>query len=117
MNLSGVIKRRSNITLAVTRRGVPVLGDNGEYTDGASSSILVRGLIYPARGREIQLLPEGRRNDLTMGFLSDVELLTAEVGGGEGDLMSYQGDTFEALKVDPWGEEGFWLTLWVKRNQ
>lgn len=120
-DLSDVVDELGNTTLAVTRRGRPTLS-LGMYTPGATTTLAIPGVIWPATPRDVLSLPEGRRTERTVVAATKVALQgpTAPgdgLAGLQGDLIAYQGETFEVLRVEPWAEHGFYRSLAVKVGQ
>ncbi len=122
MDFSGVIDGMGNASLSITRRGLPTLGVNGVYIAASTTPLTVDGVVYPARPRDVLVLAEGRRSERAVVLLTKSALQgpTAPgngVGGLQGDLLSYQGETFEILHTEPWTEHGFYRSVAVKAGQ
>jgi hypothetical protein len=122
MDMSGTVESLANTTLSVTRKGQPVLQANGRWLPGPTSSFSAVGVIYPSRQNEVLLLPEGRRGERAVTFISTTELKAPRApgnasGGLSGDTFTYQGDRFDVLVASPWSEHGFFVNVAVRVGQ
>jgi hypothetical protein len=82
---------------------------NGQYVDGVYTTLgeLETFYIYancqPASERDLEALPEGRRNNDSYVLFTDTLLRTAEVTGPNNpDIVELFGEDFEVLGVGRW---------------
>lgn len=72
----------------------------GVWTDGAPATLAFTGTIQPARGNDLQRLPEGRRNEEAIRIITRTELRTAQAGTStQADLITWAGATWEVDQV------------------
>ena len=75
----------------------------GRYTPGADSSLNIEASVQPLRGKEIQLLPEARRESQAYKLYSDTQLLTTDTSGSKkADQVKIGGVFHEVLIVEDW---------------
>jgi hypothetical protein len=85
-------------TATVTRRVGSYVA--GVWTDAAPSTILIVGTIQPARGNDLQRLPEGKRNEEAIRIITRTELRTAQAGTTtQSDTVAWRGATWEVDQV------------------
>lgn len=83
----------------------------GEYTDGrfVKGQVLTFKAIasvQQATPKEINMLPEGRRNKEMKVVFTESELIpTDETAQTSGDFFEYKGKTYEVHKVEEWSDE------------
>jgi len=68
---------------------------NGVWVNGAPANISLACSVQPSTGKEILLLPEGRRTESAYTLRSVAEIK-------EGDKFTIFGDVHEVLKVQVW---------------
>jgi hypothetical protein len=85
--------------LEVTR---PAGGEyvEGVYQEGATSSLTIQASVQPLSGRQLQALPEGRRNRESYRLFSDQGLRPYD--GQNPDRVLIDGHEFEVFSVSPW---------------
>lgn len=101
----------NEVALVVTRRveSARLLGrDQAPVT----SSFTIRASAQPANGKDLERLPEGRNIKDLRVFFSKTELISAG-GGSLGDLVAYDGGTFEIEHVEHWSAFGeqYWRAI------
>ena len=55
----------------------------------------LRGSVQPAKGDDLKLLPEGRREEATVSVYTRDDIRN-------GDLLTIRGDVYEVLNVQVW---------------
>lgn len=99
------------------RRGASTLDANGFAVVGASSSQTIRAIVYPATGRDMAALPEGKRTEETIKVITTEELRTAAPGSGPADRLTYQGKTYEVATLKDWNADArFYSALATRVN-
>lgn len=81
--------------LTINRPGAPV-EVLGELSPGPVTQTQIVASVQPARGHDLQRLPEGRRSRLAVVVISKGEIQLE-------DTFDWGGDTFEVDHVQPWG--------------
>lgn len=91
---------------------------NGVAQQGATSTLSTRAALWPAQGRDLERLPEGRRSLQTLAGVADVELLVGAQGGAnEADLVAVSGVQWEVQRSGPWpNAPGFWSVILQRPN-
>ena len=51
---------------------------DGKWVEGATSTFTIQASLQPAKPKEMEMLPEGRRNQETYKLYSDTQLRTVE---------------------------------------
>jgi hypothetical protein len=88
--------------LTVTRYAAGSYVD-GRWVEGVGSTFTIKASVQPLSDREMQLLPEARRNTETYNLFTDTQLRTAEqTQGKNADRVSIYGEMFEVLSVGHW---------------
>lgn len=83
-----------NSALTIVRPGAGAYV-SGVWVPGATGNIGIQGSIQPASGKDLQLLPEGRRVEAAYAVYTVSQVLL-------GDRTTIQGEAYEALAVQPW---------------
>lgn len=84
-----------------------VYGSDGMYIDNRSSTRNVRGTVWPATGREVQMLPEGLRTKATIAGCFVERLNHAQVPDGiPGDQIYFDGAWHEVQACEAWSGLG-----------
>jgi len=87
----------------VTRRAAASYGTTGIATAGATTTLTIRAAIWPASGKELQRLPEGRRAQETRAGVTTTQLLTGGQGAAhEADLVTIDGVAYEVQLCNAW---------------
>lgn len=91
------------------REAVTIKRQTGTYTDGVwvpggEVDVAILASIQPARSRDMQNLPEGRRTKSAFVLYTDTELLTSKDGSNikKADQLTIVGDVFEVMFVERW---------------
>lgn len=77
----------------------------GVYQPPTEASLAFSGSIQPARGRDRQLLPEGKRASEAIAIYSTTDLRTAALGVLP-DRVTWNGITYEVEKSQGWAAAG-----------
>ncbi len=92
------------VTKTVTRRTANVLRSDGIEVPGDDSTFETKMVVWPASGRERQLLPEGQRSRNAVGFVSIARLYAVrDKDRLPADRFDHDGTTFEVTRDDAWG--------------
>jgi hypothetical protein len=108
-DLSGVVESFSLPDgLQITRRGVPTFTQGLMTATGSAQTFTASpAFVHPTSGREVMGLPEGLRSRETITVYSAQALRGAlEPGGTQGDLVAYNGVTYEVQTAQPWADLG-----------
>ena len=93
--------------VTLTRRAAGAVGSDGRYAPGASTTSTIRASMQPPNDRLLQLLPEARRQSVTLMAFTEVALRTTDQATGlPADLLTYRGETYEVLAVRQWPTAG-----------
>jgi len=94
-------------TLTVTRYSAGSLV-KGRWVEGTPSTFTIKASVQPLRGKDIELLPEGRRTGFSQVLFTDTELKIITEGATpvNADRVSIDGSSFEVLHVEPWNNLG-----------
>ena len=116
--LNSVIECLSTGSITVTRRQGTGYDDNGRPVRGTDFDLVVDpAVVNPARGDELQQLPEGERVIETISVITKDQLFTATVDGDEADRVCYDGKTFKVVVSENWDKQsGHWRAL-AQREQ
>lgn len=76
---------------------------NGRWEEGARNQISVTASVQPANDKDMQSLPEGRREASTFAIFTSMELLgPSEDGKTNPDILILFGDEYEVVSVERW---------------
>ena len=92
-------------TLTVTREDTDTGAYNadGDWVKGTTSQFTITASVQPLTGKEMELLPEGRRESQSYKLYSATKLLTVKTAPKDNaDLVTYDGRNFEVLIVEDW---------------
>ena len=76
--------------------------NKGRYAESAESTFNITASKQPPTGKEMLLMPEGRRETETYILYTDTKLNPAIQGGANADRVIIDGDDFEVLKCETW---------------
>ena len=74
---------------------------NGRWVKGAPQEIIVEMSSQPVAGKELEFLPEARRETQSMKFYSAVELIP-QSAAGTGDVVVLPYGEFEVISCEPY---------------
>lgn len=101
MSLTALIGRFKTGTYTRTRTAAGSYDTHGVYTAGSAATSSVDASIQPSHGRDLQVLPEGRRGDEIRTVYCMTELRTTSPAGAA-DKLTVDGETWEVIHVFPW---------------
>lgn len=109
MTLAAAIRSMPHINLTITRPGATVWGPNGQRTPGSEQQFVIQANVWPARAKELLLLPEGQRTTGTLAFITATKVAM-------NDYFEHDGNTYEVQVVEDWSiGGGFYQALAVKQ--
>lgn len=73
---------------------------NGHWQEGPDSAFFINASVQPVKGKEMESLPEGRRNTQTIKLYTNTQLQT--VNDENPDIVEIFGSSFEITTVEPW---------------
>lgn len=75
----------------------------GKLVEGSTSTITIQASVQPMRGKDVDLLPEGRRTSQAVWIYTDTQLqLSNSTAFTNPDILVAFGSDFEVLSVEPW---------------
>jgi len=75
----------------------------GQYSPGAETELIIQASVQPLAGRELDLLPEGRKELESYKIYTTIELKTADQSEQtQADELTLFGKSFEVIKVENW---------------
>ena len=103
--VSLMLSRLGTGTYTVTRSTPGDYGANtGDYVPGATSAFSARASVQPMSPRERKNLPEGlQTEDVRVMYTEEAIQAADDSTKALGDKVDIGGETFEAVKVEPWG--------------
>lgn len=97
------------------RRGHTTLDANGFTTVAAPQKVKIKAVVYPATGRDVEVLPEGKRTEETIHVISTTDLRTASPGVNPSDQIEYQGKTYEVALLKDWNANANFYSVLATR--
>jgi len=73
----------------------------GVWVQGATETFTITASIQPATGRDIDALPEGRREYRHVNVYTDTRLIPQD-DDATGDVIDIDGENFEVVTVESW---------------
>lgn len=73
---------------------------NGLWVEGTRSTFEIQASVQPLTGKEMEMLPEGRRNSQAVKIYTRTMLNT--VNDANPDILLAFGSQFEIQTVEPW---------------
>lgn len=98
MDLSPLIAAFATGLYTVTRAAPSTVGVDGRAVQGAATTFEIQASVFPARGRELQRLPEGMRQKEHVLFYTTTPLQII----GAPDTISIRGVTYEVDSIEDW---------------
>ena len=84
----------------VIRRKEPGNYVDGKWQEGQQLAFIINASIQPLKGKEMEMLPEGRRHTQSIRIYTNTKLNT--VNDANPDIIEAFGDSFEIFSVEPW---------------
>jgi hypothetical protein len=79
--------------------------DRGVWIEGAPQPVIqIMGSVQPLNNTEIDLIPEGRRNNKAFKIYSDTELTQLGLNQSP-DIFEFDGEKYELISKIPWGND------------
>lgn len=113
MNLASTVLSFAS-TYTVVRQDKGVYDANGKFVPAPTTTISVLASVQPLRGKDLQNLPEGLRNEDLLKVYTTTELRVA--GDYAPDAIMVDGQAYEVQTVERWGEFGYWKAIARKRS-
>jgi hypothetical protein len=99
------------------RRGATTLDGNGFVVKATPQRDKITAVVYPATGKDVQVMPEGKRTEEIIKVISTSELRTERPGFHPSDQIEYQGKTFEVSAQADWSANaGYYSVLCTRVN-
>lgn len=96
----GVIPRK---TLLVRRYAAGDYNTSGNWVEGTPGDFNILASVQPLRGKEMEMLPEARRESQAYKLYTDTQLLTINTTAKtNSDRVQIEGNWFEVLIAEPW---------------
>lgn len=79
--------------------------EGGRWVEGEPDLIPFKGSVQPAKGKELEILPDGKRNRETIKILTypDLKFTVAEPREQRsGDIIIWKGKEYEVMVASPW---------------
>lgn len=108
-DLSDVIDALATGIYTVRRTG-PTIYVDGRRQAPVTTSLSVRGVVYPTSGIDLQRLPEGLRTVEIITIVSPQQLRTAGPEG-EPDIIEYKGLDYQVQTSQRWTSGNFFFCL------
>lgn len=90
-------------TLSVKRFAAGSYNTDGDWVEGADSDFNISASVQPLTGREMEMLPEARRDSQSYKLYSDTQLLTADTSQTKNaDIVTIDNEKFEVFSDEPW---------------
>lgn len=75
----------------------------GKWIEGSTSDFTIGASVQPLRGKEMELLPEARRESQAYKLYTDTQLFTVDTSSSENpDRVQINGTWHEVLIVEDW---------------
>jgi hypothetical protein len=106
VDVASLIQRLSTGSYTVTHRAAPTTDGHGRTVAGAATTETAVAAVYPASGRDLLRLPEGRRSTETRVVITTTALTTGAQGGVNADQVTLDGLLWEVQNCEPWQTPG-----------
>lgn len=75
----------------------------GKWVEGGTNDFTISASVQPLRGKEVELLPEARRESQSYKLYTDIQLLTVDTSNSKNpDRVQINGTWHEVLIVEDW---------------
>ena len=92
-----------NYALTVTRPDMAGTWQKGRYIESTKSTFEITASVQPLSPKEMEMLPEGRRNKESYRIYTDTELNPASQDSKiNADIIEINGNNFEVLGCNRW---------------
>lgn len=114
-DLSRTIDRVS-VSVEVTRT-LPATLDHGRVSDSVTEDVFtIRASIQPTGTKDLQLLPEGMRNEDVVKVFTKTELFSVQRAESRvPDRFEYRGVNYQVELVDDWADLGNYFRVLAVR--
>lgn len=75
---------------------------NGVWVDGKPITLWIHASVQSLTAKQMQSLPEGRRQMQSFTLFASIPLRTAEQNGNQADIVIIDGDQYEVVAVEHW---------------
>lgn len=88
----------------------------GRFLAGGKETIKTMGIVTKANTRDLSVVPEGDRQGGGIRVLTTIPVYVTGQNGGEklADTISWEGDTYKVVSVDPDQKYGFYRAICVR---
>lgn len=90
---------RKDVTIHRTAPGSYV---GGVWQEGAPSSFTIKASVHPASGKDLETLPEGKRQGGAYKIITDAVLVTIDEGSQNADQVEIGGQRYEVTQRADW---------------
>lgn len=97
------------------RRGHTALDGDGFISTAAPQRVQIKAVVYPATGRDVMVLPEGKRGEETIHVISVADLRGPSPGANPADQIEYQGKTYEVQTLKDWSANARFYSVLATR--
>lgn len=88
----------------------------GRFTIGEKQIITTMGVVTKAKARDLSVVPEGDRQGGAIRVLTTIPMYVTGQNGGSNfsDTITWEGDTYKVVSVDPDQKYGFYRALCIR---
>jgi len=92
--------------VTITRRAAPTFV-LGRKVDGAETTLVIKGVVYPLSGRDYDVMPEGLVDKAEFKLVTTETVYTADGAADRlPDLISWNGRSYVAHALGEWTQHG-----------
>lgn len=114
INLNELIHDADFNTTFTIRRQAQGTFVKGRYQT-TTEDITVTGIVAPASGKDLELLPEGDRESGMKTFYTEVPMYVTGKGSVS-DVCIFRGQTYKLTSVNDYSSNGYWKALGTLRG-
>jgi len=101
------VAKRYSKPVVIQRSKPGAHDEHGRWKEAPTEEISIDAVVQPARGKELQRLPEGRRTSESIKVYTTTPLFSAEVEDqNQPDILVWQGKKYQIETIDNWEEYG-----------